>query len=235
MQSAFSLASSEPLFNRSDIENNVRNDLRNDGRDPFDDQGVEEVRRRTDGIILHRARLRRIKLAFVCQLTAVGIPMILAGEEFADQHDLFNSSGNVTHQGGKQVDPVNFGRFDEPERREVFDYVKRLVHLRTSHPALSVNETKFIHGDPFDKRVLVWQRGPDSDPVVVVANFSDFTTANALAPGAEYFVPNWPSTPAGKHWFEATQGRDVKTGRHNRESIFAWEAKVYHLKPGDNF
>jgi hypothetical protein len=26
----------------------------------------------------------------------------------------------------------------------------------------------------------------------------------------------------------------VKTGRHNRESIFAWEAKVYRLVPGDN-
>jgi pullulanase len=29
---------------------------------------------------------RRIKLAFVCLMTAVGIPMIFAGEEFADQH-----------------------------------------------------------------------------------------------------------------------------------------------------
>ena len=30
----------------------------------------------------------RIKLAFVCLLTAMGIPMIFAGDEFADQHDL---------------------------------------------------------------------------------------------------------------------------------------------------
>src|SRR5439155_9723687 len=30
----------------------------------------------------------RIEMAFACLLTAVGIPMILAGEEFADQHDL---------------------------------------------------------------------------------------------------------------------------------------------------
>ena len=58
----------------------------------------------------------------------------------------------------------------------------RLVHLRTSHPALSVNDIKFIHVDfEAGKRVLVWQRGNDADPVVVVANFSDFTTPNALA------------------------------------------------------
>jgi len=53
---------------------------------------------------------RRVKLAFACLLTAVGIPMILAGEEFADQHDRFNSQGDVTQDGGKQVDPVDFSR-----------------------------------------------------------------------------------------------------------------------------
>jgi len=53
-------------------------------------------------------REKRIKLAFVCLLTAVGIPMILAGEEFADEHDFFNPDGNVAQSGGKQVDPVNF-------------------------------------------------------------------------------------------------------------------------------
>jgi 1,4-alpha-glucan branching enzyme len=231
MQAAVSLASSEPLFDRRALEIEIRDRIRQEGREPDPD----ELGGRASQIILHRARLRRIKLGFACQMTAVGIPMILAGEEFGDQHDLFDSRGNVTHQGGKQVDPVNFSRFDDPDRRDLFEYVRRLVHLRTSHRALSVNDTSFIHVD-FDaeKRVLVWKRGADEDPVVVVANFSDYATPNALSPGAEYFVPNWPNTPAGRHWFEATQNRHVKTGRHNRECIFAWEAKIYHLEPGDN-
>ena len=231
MQAAVSLASAEPLLNRGAIETAVRAEIKGQGREPSE----QEVRDRASQIILHKARLRRIKLGFVCQLTAVGIPMLLAGEEFGDQHDLFDARGNVTHQGGKQVDPVNFSRFDEPDRNELFQYVSRLVHLRTSHPALSVNDTKFMHVDcEGGKRVVVWQRGSDADPVVVVANFSDFTTPNALSAGSEYFVPNWPNTPAGNHWFEVTQSRDVKTGRHNRESIFAWEAKVYRLMSGDN-
>jgi pullulanase len=239
MQAVISLASSEPLFNRGDIETRVREEVRRRNGEPKNDEQRkrenQEVRDRADGIILHKARLRRIKLGFVCQLTAVGIPMILAGEEFGDQHDLFDSNGRVTHEGGKQVDPVNFSRFDDPDRNELFKYVSRLVHLRTSHPALAVNDVKFIHVDfEVGKRVVIWQRGSNSDPVVVVANFSDFTTPNALSPGSEYVVPNWPNTPTGKHWFEVTQGRDAKTGRHNRESIFAWEAKVYRLVPGDN-
>jgi pullulanase len=47
-----------------------------------------------------------------------------------------------------------------------------------------------------NKRVLVWKRGaPDQDPVVVVANFSDFVTANAGSSGAIYQVPHWPDHP----------------------------------------
>jgi len=66
------------------------------------------------------------------------------------------------------------------------------VKFRTSHRALSVNDTDFLHVDFNDgKRVLVWRRGrAGSDrQVVVVANFSDFVTANAGSPSAEYRVP----------------------------------------------
>lgn len=168
----------------------------------------------------------RIKLAFVCLLTAVGIAMIFAGDEFADAHDL-----SVAHPP-KQRDAVNYERVEEPFRRRVFDYVARLVKFRTSEEALSVNDTDFIHADLNDgKRVMVWRRGrPGSaSQVVVVANFSDFVTANADNPGAEYRVPNWPDTPPGKKWREITQARDVPAEWVGREPIFAWEAKVYAL------
>jgi pullulanase len=165
----------------------------------------------------------RIKLAFTCLLTAVGVPMILAGDEFADEHDLA-----VSHPA-KQRDAVNFGRLGEPWRRRVFDHVARLVKLRTSSPALAVNDTAFIHAD-FDagKRVVVWQRGrPGDDPVVVVANFSDFSSWRAGSD--EYRVPNWPPTPPGKRWREVTQARDLPAEWVGREAVFPWEAKVYVL------
>jgi len=175
---------------------------------------------------------KRVQLAFVCLLTANGIPMFLAGEEFADQNDLFDASGNVSDPGGKEVDPVDFSRLQEPLRHGIFDYVARLVHLRTSHPALGVNDTDFLHVDFNDnKRVVVWSRGTaGQDPVTVVANFSDYETPNALIDAnAEYVVPNWPPTPGGRHWREVTQRRDVPAGRVGREPIFSWEAKVYTL------
>jgi glycosidase len=175
---------------------------------------------------------KRVQLAFVCLLTANGIPMFLAGEEFADQNDLFDANGNVSDPGGKEVDPVDFSRLQEPLRHGIFDYVARLVHLRTSHPALGVNDTDFLHVDFNDnKRVVVWSRGTaGQDPVTVVANFSDYETPNGLIDAnAEYVVPNWPPTPGGRHWREVTQRRDVPAGQVGREPIFSWEAKVYTL------
>jgi pullulanase len=98
---------------------------------------------------------------------------------------------------------------------------------------LSASTTpNFIHVDFNDnKRVLVWKRGGfGQDPVVVVANFSDYATPNGLTdPAAEYVVPNWPATPPGRHWREVPQQRDVRPDQVGREPIFAWEAKVYTL------
>lgn len=166
----------------------------------------------------------RFKLAFVCLLTAVGIPMILAGDEFADQHDLDISDD---HGSNKQVDPVNYSRVKDDWRQRIFQYVARLVRFRKSSDALSVNDTQFIHVDFNEgKRVLVWQRGNKADRmVVVVANFSDYGTP----PGSEYRVPNWPATPAGKQWKEITQARIVPSDWVGREGIIPWEAKVYTI------
>ncbi|MFI7542859.1 alpha-amylase family glycosyl hydrolase [Actinoplanes sp. NPDC049599] len=165
---------------------------------------------------------QRIKLGFVCLLTAVGIPMILAGEEFADDHDL-----PVEHPA-KQIDPVNFDRLDDPWRRRIFDYTARLVRLRHTSAALAVNDTTFLHTDLTDgRRVLVWQRGADpADPVVVVANFSGWSQH----PGDEYVVPGWPATPPGHEWWEVTQHRAVPAEWAGREPLYAWEAKVYTLR-----
>ncbi len=108
-------------------------------------------------------------------------------------------------------------------------YVARLVKARTQMPALSVNDTTFIHTDVSDgKRILVWRRGHEGQaPVVVIANFSDFVSEGGLA--GEYRVPNWPPTGPGKQWREITQDRLVAPENVAREPLFAWEAKVYTL------
>lgn len=175
-----------------------------------------------NGVVLKE---KQIKLAFVCLLTAVGIPMILAGDEFGEE-----SNFKQTTDANKEIDPVNFEHAQQPWRKSVFDYVSRLVKLRTTSDALSVNETDFIHVDfTWGKRVLAWKRGRKDvdDPVVVVANFSDWGTDDPLNPAARYDVANFPGAPAGKRWREVSRGYDAP--RAGSEPLFPWEAKVYAL------
>jgi len=171
--------------------------------------------------------------------------MFLAGDEFGDQNDFFDENGNVTQRGGKQVNPVNFGRLTAgppdphekhprdnqpdqyfgPMRRRIHAYIKTLIALRTTARALAVNDTDFIWTDFGEgKRVIVWRRGGAmaAAPVIVLANFSDF----ASAPGTEYVVPTWPGpAPAGKKWVEVTQRRDV--GRGPRVDLLLGGKDIY--------
>ncbi len=187
----------------------------------------------------------RIKLAFACLLTAVGIPMILAGEEFGDKSDL------ATIHPYKQLDTVNFerlqtaldqqagrarpkpGESDQRWRARVFEHVARLCRLRASHPGLQGNETTFLHADfSEDKRVVVWIRGAPStaEIVVVVANFSDYASPAVTGAAALYEIPGWPCETHGRQWHEVTQDRPVAAEWAGREPIYPWEAKVYILK-----
>jgi hypothetical protein len=63
------------------------------------------------------------------------------------------------------------------------------------------------------------------DPVVVVANFSDYDSAGEGH--AEYRVGNWPGKPAGRRWRDVSQNRDVPDEWAGREPLYPWEAKVY--------
>jgi pullulanase len=166
----------------------------------------------------------RIKLAFVCLLTAVGIPMILAGDEFAAQRKFVLTDEN------KQIEPLDLRDFDDPWRQDVFAYVARLVRVRTTSPALARNECSIIHTDTTDGRlIVVWQRGVAPNLVIVIANFSDFISTGGLA--GEYVVPEWPAL-AGVDWYEVSQAAAPRlVTAPGREPLFAWEAKVYLSRP----
>jgi 1,4-alpha-glucan branching enzyme len=163
---------------------------------------------------------QRAKLAFALLLTSVGIPMIFAGEEFADQMD------RSVDMGKKQSDPVNYSRKNDGGWRQgLFGYVANLVKFRKQCPALGEDDTEFFHVDRSrGGKIMAWRRGQTGDgrsPVVVVANFSNENT-----PGTEYVVPNWPDKDKGG-WREVSQSRDVPAEWVAREPLLAWEAKIY--------
>jgi 1,4-alpha-glucan branching enzyme len=156
---------------------NVRADIDNPPNDP-----------RVTGAVSFA--LYRVFGAFALLITSVGIPMFLAGEEFADVHDLDYEAVDP-----KQQDPVQWQRAAYPGNAALLARITSLIQLRTSNGALQRNEIAFFYFHPqFDDndapRVFGYARTGGASvgttgQVIVLANM-----------GAEkfpvYAVPGWP-------------------------------------------
>lgn len=98
--------------------------------------------------IAHGEALERVRSAFVLLLTSVGIPMILAGDEFGDVHDLDHTNYRL-----KMSDPVDWSRrWRSDNNKALWNQVRDMIQLRTGHPALLRNELAFFYFHPdFDQ------------------------------------------------------------------------------------
>jgi 1,4-alpha-glucan branching enzyme len=136
------------------------------------------------------AACQRVFGAFAILMTSVGIPMFLAGEEFADVHDM-----SFTDVNPKQEDPVQWQRASYSSNAALLTDVGALIRLRTSHAALQRDEISAFYFHPqFDDdnapRVFAYCRTAgqalgSSGQVIVIANMgaADYPT---------YVIPNWP-------------------------------------------
>lgn len=98
----------------------------------------------TDDVLdLYREALERVRSAHALLMTSVTIPMLLAGEEFADIHDTNHHVWQL-----KMSDPVDWYRQDYPGHRETAAAIRDLIWLRHGHPALHRNEVEFFHFHP---------------------------------------------------------------------------------------
>ena len=87
----------------------------------------------------HPLVIEQIFSAFAIMLTTPGIPMFLAGEEFADLHDIPNSDWRQ-----KMSDPINWGRMNIRAHQELLERVRQLITLRISMSCLQRNEVSFF-------------------------------------------------------------------------------------------
>lgn len=167
------------------------------------DGGVQQIRGMVNRLpdqdpsvqVAHTQALDQVRSGFGLLLTSVGIPMVLAGEEFADVHDLEHSDWRL-----KMSDPVDHSRRDQPGHRALWNAVRDLVRLRTTHPALQRNEVEFLYFHPqiddnAGVRVFAYCRTANAPmgrqgQVVVIANCGPQNFP-------EFDVP-WPWTDPGR-------------------------------------
>jgi 1,4-alpha-glucan branching enzyme len=105
--------------------------------------------------------LRKARLGLLALFTSVGLPMLLAGQEFAED------SPNTIY-----FNPIDWEMLEREQNRAHLDFVRRLVALRHEHPALRTAHIQFFEGDFAAERLVRFRRWDESgDELVVVLNF----------------------------------------------------------------
>ena len=127
------------------VSYNEKHNLENgeDNRDGSNDNiswncGVEGA---TDDPQILALRTRQIKNAFTILLTSRGIPMLLAGDEFANTQ----FGNNNAYCQDNEISYLNWE--DLEKHKDLFDYVRNLIAFRKAHPILRSASYDFSHND----------------------------------------------------------------------------------------
>jgi glycosidase len=114
------------------------------------------------------ATLDSLKLAYTCIFTIRGVPLVYYGDEIAMKGGE-DPDNRRDFPGGWPGDAANAfiagGR--SPEQNAVFEYVKKLAHLRASMPALSRGSTLNL---VLQDQQWAYARRLGSDTAIVVIN-----------------------------------------------------------------
>lgn len=159
--------------------------------------------------ILEEAAFKRAKLGSALLMTAIGIPMIWMGEEFAEYK-----------AKSLEQNKIDWTLLGNEKNMSLHDYYKGLIFLRKNNHALYTENIEFFY-EQADDRVLAYTRWNDEGSrVVVVANLS----GNFLK---DYTIPH---IPADGIWHEWSSDYDVEiSGNTLVIDLPEYEAKVLVL------
>jgi 1,4-alpha-glucan branching enzyme len=159
--------------------------------------------------ILEEAAFKRTKLAAALLMTAMGIPMIWMGEEFAEYKPK-----------SPEQNKIDWTLLGNDKNMSLHDYYRGLIFLRKNNHALYTENIEFFY-EQADDRVLAYTRwNEEGSRVVVVANLS----GNFLK---DYTIPH---IPADGTWHEWASDYDIEvSGSTLIIDLPEYEAKVLVL------
>jgi 1,4-alpha-glucan branching enzyme len=159
--------------------------------------------------ILEEAAFKRAKLGSALLMTAMGVPMIWMGEEFAEYKP-------KTPEQNK----IDWTLLGNDTNKGLHDYYQSLIFLRKNNHALFTENIEFFY-ENLDDRVLAYTRWNDKGSrVVVIANLS----GNFLK---DYTIPH---IPADGTWHEWVSDYNVEvSGNTLVLDLPEYEAKVLVL------
>jgi len=159
-----------------------------------------------DHEIFDQVAFKRIKFGVALLMTAVGIPLILMGEEFGEYKPLKPESSKL-----------DWTLLKNEGSQGLLDYYKGLIRLRKENHALYTDNIDFFYEDP-EAKVLGYIRWNDEGSrLIIIANFSDnFLEGYAIS-----------QIPESGTWHEWTRDYDVEVVEGKLElDLGEYEAKV---------
>lgn len=151
--------------------------------------------------IFDEAAFERAKFAAVLLMTAMGVPMLWMGEEFGEHK---RKSETVT-----QPKKIAWPLLARDLNQDLFEYYKKLIHLRKKNLALQSNNLEFFYED-LEAKVLAYTRWDQAGSrVVVVANFSENCWSR-------YKISNFPAVGI---WHDWIKNSDIEVGEEGEMVI----------------
>jgi 1,4-alpha-glucan branching enzyme len=149
--------------------------------------------------------MQKARLGLVLLMTMPGVPMLFAGQEFGEDCP-------------RTIDfwPLDWGKLETEAGQVQFDFYRRMVALRHTHPALRSDHIEFYPDDFRRFKVLRYKRWDDAgDMVVVAVNFDCVPQPVGLG------------FPHDGIWREALSGEQIKVQGHWRDFVVPpWSALV---------
>lgn len=159
-----------------------------------------------DHEIFDEVAFKRIKFGVALLMTAVGIPLILMGEEFGEYKPLKPESSKL-----------DWTLLKNDGSQGLLDYYKGLIRLRKENYALYGDNIDFFYEDPQAKVLGYIRWNDEGSQLIIIANFSDnFLEGYAVS-----------QIPESGTWHEWTRDYDVEVVEGTLElDLGEYEAKV---------
>lgn len=152
---------------------------------------------------------KRVKLGCSLLMTAVGVPLIIMGEEFGEYKPLKDEKNKL-----------DWTILENDNNENLFRHYRGLIQLRQNYRALYTDNIEFFHEDS-DNKVLAYTRwNEEGSRVAVVANLGDTFLE-------EYEILNFPEDGTWHEWTwdydaEAKEGKLVTDLPEYEAKVFVW-------------
>ena len=209
------------LVSYNDKHNEANGEDNRDGTDSNDSWNCGVEGDTSDPEILD-LRFRQMKNMMTILLTSRGIPMLLSGDEFANTQ----YGNNNAYCQDNEISYLDWSLLDKDRNKDLFDYVRRLIAFRRSHPVLMGSKFNFgENGTGYPElsfhSLMPWAFDENAHDLAFAYMFAEDHEKYGTKKDAFIYMAvnaHWeahtfelPIIPKDKKWYLAFRSSDIST------------------------